>query len=195
MGHEIIHFIEKENCNRNNVLREAQIMADRDGDYTGQIHSIRWIDRTICDNEDAAYNFIDENDKGWYDNLAVRFYDYSSVPMKKTKRMEILEERRDNLRSRLHTMESTPYAKTLISTEFVGCKHCGSKIATKFLKGNRCPVCGTDMRPKTTLDRIASTQKRIDETEKELNEEIVVWQKKQKNKAKIKWLVKIEYHC
>lgn len=193
--HSIRYFIEPEKVDRNKALRKAQAMADDDGDYEGQINSIRWIDRTICDNERAAEEFINEHDRNWYDCLAVRFYDYSSVPMKKTKRVEVLEERRDMLRSRLYTMENTPYAKTLTSTEFVGCKHCVSKIATKFLKGNHCPVCGADMRPKTTLDRISATKNRIEETEKELNEETLAWQKKQRNKAKVMWLVKIEYHC
>jgi hypothetical protein len=192
--HEIIRFTEKENCDRNKVLRYAQDIADRNGDHKGQIHTIRWIERTICDNEDAAYTFINENDKGWYDNLAVRFYDYSSVNMKKTKKVETLEERVKTLRSRLHTLETTPYAETLTSTEFVGCKHCGSKIATKFLKGNHCPVCGADMRPKTTLDRIASTKARIATTEDEIREEKKSLQMKQRKNAKVEWLVKIEFH-
>jgi hypothetical protein len=193
--HEFRYFTEKENCNRDKVLKNAQSIANQNGDYKDQIHTIRWIDRTICDNEEAAHEFINSHDKGWYDCLAVRFYDYSAVNVKKPKRFEVLEERRNTLCARLHDMENTPYAETLTSTEFVGCKHCGSKIATKFLKGNHCPVCGTDMRPKTTMDRIASTKARIAETEKELKEEMQNLQKKQRDKAQIKWLVKIEYHC
>lgn len=193
--HCIHYSTYNEKVNKNSVLADANSYANREGDYRDQIHDIRWIDRTICDNEDAAREYIVSHDKGWYDNIAVRFYDYSSVNVKKTKKVETLEERVKTLRSRLHTLENTPYAQTLTSTEFVGCKHCGSKIATKYLKGNYCPVCGADMRPKTTLDRIASTKERLAETEKELNTEMSVLQKKQRDKAKVKWLVKIEFHC
>ena len=193
--HELRYLVEKENCNKDAVLTKASKIADKHGDYEGQVHSIRWIDRTICDNEDAAREYIRNNDKGWYDNLAVRFYDYSAVNAKKPKKIETLEERVATQRKRLYEIESVPYAKTLTSTEYVGCKHCGSKIATKYLRGNHCPVCGADMRPKTTLDRIESTKARIAETEKELNAEMLTWQKKQRDKAQIKWLVKIEYHC
>ena len=46
------------------------------------------------------------------------------------------------------------------------------------------------MRPDTVLNRLKSLQQSIKSAESQLTEE----QKKLKNKAKIKWLVKVEYH-
>lgn len=191
--HCIRHFTYKEKVNRNSVLAEANAYANREGDYRDQINSIRWMENTICDNEEAAMEFIDKHDSGWYDNIAVRFYSYPK--MKKSKKLETLEERLADQCSRLRTMEQTNYADTLTSTEFVGCKGCGSKIATKYLKGNHCPVCGADMRPKTTLDRISALKERIEKTKAEIHEEKVSLQKKQRKNAEIKWLVKTEFHC
>jgi hypothetical protein len=190
--HCIHNFVVDEKVARDTVLAQASSYADDEGDHKGQIHNIRWFDKTICDNEESAEEFIHNHDNGWYDNLAVRFYSYPR--MKKSKRLETLEERLATLHSRLRTMENTNYTDTLTSTEFVGCKCCGSKIATKYLKGNRCPICGADMRPKTTLDRLSALKERIENTKAEIHEEKVSLQKKQRKNAVVKWLVKIEFH-
>ena len=31
------------------------------------------------------------------------------------------------------------------TSEFRGCKKCGSKLATKYIKGENCPLCGNDV--------------------------------------------------
>lgn len=39
---------------------------------------------------------------------------------------------------------------------YIGCKGCGSRLRVELLDGNRCPLCGEDLRSKTvhkTLDR------------------------------------------
>ena len=74
---------------------------------------------------------------------------------------------------------------------FIGCQTCGSKISHEYLKGNCCPVCGNDLRPKSTRDTVAKYKANVDKA----NDLIKAEEKKAIAKySKIKWLVKIEYH-
>ena len=73
----------------------------------------------------------------------------------------------------------------------IGCLKCGSKLNKDFLNYDKCPLCGTDLRSKTTLEKI----KWFDEKIKDYQNRIETEKRKQKSKAKIKWLIKYEYHC
>lgn len=56
------------------IQKECERIADRNGDYKGQLQScpIRFND-TVMKNADEARNYIELNDSGWYDNLAVKY--------------------------------------------------------------------------------------------------------------------------
>lgn len=56
------------------ILKECQKIADEDGDYKGQIEYIRFKDQ-VLKNRKQAEEWIELNDKGWYDNLAIKFKD------------------------------------------------------------------------------------------------------------------------
>ena len=75
--------------------------------------------------------------------------------------------------------------------KYIGCQKCGSKINKEYLRGERCPMCNTDLRSETTLKKIEWYGEKIDEYHSRIEAE----KRKQQNKAKIKWLVKYEYHC
>lgn len=78
--------------------------------------------------------------------------------------------------------------------EYIGCRHCGSKIARKHLRNNNCPVCGADLRPESTLKAIASAYDSYNKANNRLQEEIKKENAKKRDKAEIRWLVKVEYH-
>lgn len=71
---------------------------------------------------------------------------------------------------------------------YIGCQNCGSKLNKELLKGEKCPVCGSDLRSKTTLNRIDSYDKRIKNLEKKYKEA----EKKQRN---LIWIAKVETVC
>lgn len=41
------------------------------------------------------------------------------------------------------------------TSKVVGCRHCGSKIATKFIQDTVCPVCNLTLLPDTQARRLA----------------------------------------
>lgn len=71
------------------------------------------------------------------------------------------------------------------ASAYIGCQNCGSKLNKEMLKGEKCPVCGSDLRSKTTLNRIDSYDKRIKNLEKKYKEA----EKKQRN---LVWIAKVE---
>ena len=50
--------------------------------------------------------------------------------------------------------------------EFVHCKSCRSRLARKYIKGNKCPLCGNDLRSAAVVNRL----KRLQEMQKELRD-------------------------
>lgn len=60
------------------IVKECNQYADRNGDYKGQVTGIRFND-VVMKNYVEAVDWIERNDKGWYDNLAVKFKENRSV--------------------------------------------------------------------------------------------------------------------
>ena len=50
--------------------------------------------------------------------------------------------------------------------EFVHCRSCRSRLARKYIKGNKCPLCGNDLRLAAVVNRLD----RLQEMQKELRE-------------------------
>ena len=50
--------------------------------------------------------------------------------------------------------------------EFVHCRSCRSRLARKYIKGNKCPLCGNDLRLAAVVNRL----KRLQEMQKELRD-------------------------
>lgn len=175
-----------ENVDRKAVLNSIIKEAARDGDgYSGPMH---WHDEIRpLEDRDAAEARIRQLDKGWYDDHAVRFYDFSGA--KETKRMTELRERvRETCEKRFKYEKE--HSVVAFKAEFVGCPKCGSKLARKFLRGDTCPVCRADMRSETTKQTIEGYKAKVDSLEKQLEEE----RRKQLAARKVMWLVKYEYH-
>ena len=75
MGHNI-HFAEySENVNKKQVQAEWDDYAAKEDWQEGSSglgSDIRWIDH-ICESREEAEEYIRSHDKGWYDQLAVKF--------------------------------------------------------------------------------------------------------------------------
>lgn len=73
----------------------------------------------------------------------------------------------------------------------VTCGRCGSTITIAYMRsGNRCPVCGNDLRAPSTIARIAS----FDEKARKIDLRIHELKAKGAERAKVRWLLKYEYH-
>ena len=128
-----------------------------------------------------------QKDNGWYDDHAVRFYDYSKAIS--TKKIEELK----NKASELVKAKNEYFEKHSIyafKAKYIGCVECGSKLSKRHLMGQRCPVCGNDLRSKTTIDKLAWYDEKVVEISKKIEKE----REKQKKVARVMWLVKIEWH-
>ena len=187
--HNIITKVYDENVDKNKIEKRLNQLAKEDGDYGGLPHPIRWIDHT-CSNEDVARDYINHNDNGWYDQIAVKFLDYPTI---NSSTKENLMQRRKEWCDKLNELRNKIHYAN-VKSNFVSCQKCESKINRKFIKWNICPICRTDMRPKSTLDLIARYEQIIKDIDKQLKEEELRLQEKAKKKAIVKWLVKIEYH-
>ena len=191
MGHCTEHFVFDVNKNKKVIEAEMNQRAIFEGDYHKSLNQdIRWIDH-ICEDEDEARTYVESHDKGWYDQLAVKFRDYPKLEPTKTllnlkERVKREKEKKENY-MKMHSIST-------FKIEFIGCSGCGSKLKRKLLHGERCPLCSTDLRGKTTIDTIQRYNDNIEKLKKQIKEEEKKIQRKNIKKAKIKWLVKIEYH-
>jgi len=184
--HNIHYWVYDGKCDRSKVLADIQRVAESDGDgYSGPL---KWHDEVLpLKNKEEAENWIRAHDKGWYDDHAVLFYDYSDA--KETKKMENLKKKGAELAERLVAFENE-HSVRKFKAEYIGCSNCGSKVAKKYLRSERCPVCGSDLRSESTLKKIKELNDKVIQTREEYRAE----GEKQKSRAKIKWLVKFEYH-
>lgn len=188
MGHAI-HYIEvDEKANKNSVMTDIHEHARRDGD-SGYSSKMTWHDEIspLLSREEAEA-FIEAHDKGFYDDHAVRFFDYSGA----TKTAKITEyEMKIAELMKAKQKYIAEHSVRNFQAKYIGCPKCGSKINKDYLRAERCPLCGMELRSQTTLDKIKWFDTKIEDYRNRVDMEKM----KQKNKAKIKWLVKYEYHC
>lgn len=190
MGHSIEYFSYPEKKGKNNILNEldAYVRNATWEEGGSGLSSIRWYDAPILNSHDEAMSFLDSNDKGWYDQLAVR---YRAVPKGvTTNRLTELEQKYREVSKIYDDLRTKIYVKDF-KAEFIGCKRCGSKVNRKYLRSNMCPVCNFDLRSDTVKKTIEDAYKRVLKVEEQIKEEKL---KLVNKKADIFWLVKIEYH-
>lgn len=186
--HNVEHYDYKENIDKkavytdlNNYVEHATWAEGGNG-----IEPIRWNDY-VCESYEAAKEWIQKHDKGWYDQLAVKY----KTPVRESRKSDKLKELEQKILdaySEYNKRNNALYPKTRTS-EYIGCGQCGSKLSSKHLTSNRCPVCHEDLRPETMLKSIAAAEakwKRAQAIKKEYVDK--------HSKKEIRWLVKIEYH-
>lgn len=196
MGHNIVYFEYPENVDKTKVVNELEIYVSHEAwQEGGHLGQIRWLPGPLCESRDDAEKYIEAHDKGWYDCLAVRYReaDYS----KPTKTYTALLARQKKAEIRYNKLFERSYPETVTST-YIGCKECGSRLNRSYLinrhtliSPNFCPVCGSDLRPASTLKSIKNAKKAMTVINKKLQDEIC---RMAKHSGEIMWLVKIEYH-
>lgn len=185
--HNIGYITRPENVDRGRVLAMIQDIAEHDGDgyYTG---GPKWHDEIPpMESEKAAEAKIKELDKGWYDDHAVRFYDYSEA--QETKRMTEIRKRITETQDRM-TAYAKEHSVKAFKAEYIGCPKCGSKLSRKHLGGDFCPLCRTDLRSDTTRQKLHEYGSKIDMLWQQIEDE----KKKQTKAKRVMWLIKYEYH-
>lgn len=188
MGHNVEHFFYPKNVDKVKVQKELDnYVAHQDWQEgcTGLYKHIRWLPDVICKNEDEAYEVIKRKDDGWYDQLAVLFYNTHEVEDDK---MRELNKKRNEAMFEYQDRDRKLYAET-VKAQFIGCKKCGSRLARSFLKSNNCPVCRTELRPEHMMKSISSAKNKLDRAQRAMDE-----YRERHGKKELMWLVKIEYH-
>lgn len=193
MGHNIDHWDRPESVNKKAFEADINdyVRQHTRGEGGHGLNSpIRWIDH-VCDNREDAMEYIRSHDRGWYDQLAVKYLDYPEL--EPTKTMLTLRER---LRAEQEKRGAyaAAHAVSTFKAEYVGCPECGSKLKRILLRGNSCPLCHSEMRSKTTMDTLQRYDANCTELSKKIKEEERKMQEKARKKATIKWLIKTEYH-
>lgn len=187
MGHAIMHHTYPSTWTLKQVVDDVINYVQHNGDRYGT-DRVRMPTEEVFDTYADAEAYISRVDRHDYDGIAVKYLDFTGVedtPKIKELRAKITEthqKREEYIRT--HSVKTQKAA-------YIGCQSCGSKLNKEKLRGERCPLCSTDLRAASTLERIASFATRIEEYDKKITQERL----KQKKKAKVKWLVKFEYHC
>lgn len=122
-----------------------------------------------------------------YDGYAVRYHE--TGPMSDAY-VQLDKMRIDTFRKRNELCMKPYFADSY--DEYIGCKACGSVISRPHLlkstRPNFCPVCGSDLRPKSVLDEIA----RADAYFNQLDQQLEAENQKIRDSGTIRWLVQVE---
>ena len=188
MSHNVEYYRYPLNVSKDKVKADFDnyvAHADWQEGCCGLYHGIRWLsDKTYKDYQEA-HDAIDRLDRGNYDNLAVMYYQSDFTPDEKYNELKAkVEDARKEFESR--ALKNYP---STITSAFMGCKNCGSKLARLYLQHNSCPVCGRDLRPEYMIKSVEAAKSRYNKAV-----ENACAYKERKSKKKVMWLVKIEYH-
>ena len=162
------------------------------GSYFGPQMHIH--DDVICDSWDDAVKWIDDHDNGFYDDHAVRYRKNISPTVTMRKKKEQINRIRESYKSFL---ESAKLKNR--KSEYVTCPECGSKINIPALVKycsedmHSCPLCGTSLWSKSTMERNQSFLQRIKKAKREYKE--LEAKNNKKSSADLGWCVKVEVHC
>lgn len=175
------------------AYRNCDRMENPNGHYHGNINISH---RKPLNNYQEAYDYIENHTKNSINyDMAVRFYDTDNLHP--TEKEEQLKEKIQIKNQKLKEY----IIKNKLTTKksaFFRCPTCKSKIARQYFEKNKlpehmivnCPVCKTEIRSETILNRIKEFEEKIIKLKKELTSE----KAKPRKGAPIKWLVKIEVH-
>lgn len=170
------------------AAEECSCSCDRWENPSGRYGNPFNIHGKICQSREAAEEFL--INQGTYVDGAVKYRDTESLSSAKIKAVrESIEKTRERKKVYLEAHSFENQKATLIS-----CKNCGSKLSRVELVKQRvsyCPVCRKSLRSEAVKEKIRSYDKKVED----LEEKIEQLQKEMTNKAKIRWLAKVEVHC
>ena len=190
MGHQIEYRTYTERKDKKSIESEINLYVKKatwQEGGCGLENGIRFIDKVMPDYQ-SAMAFLEQNDRGWYDCLAVKYKELPSG--KSTKKLDDLKEKL-RIAYTEYELENRKVVASDFKSDFIGCKNCGSKIRREYLNSNFCPVCHADMRSDTIKKKLASMNAKVNKLRNDIKEE----EKKLAEKSgQICWLVKFEYH-
>lgn len=129
MGHTIQHYDYPGNADKKKVEQElANYVAKRCFQEGGHLSKIRWIDSEPCANEDEAHEKIERLDKGWYDCIAVKYYDTCNVP--ETEKIKTLRAASTQAYRKCNELSAAFHVSDWLSDEYGWC-HFGFDVAEK----------------------------------------------------------------
>ena len=194
MSHNIEYFSYSENVNKKYVKKELdEYVSHRDYQEgcSGLPEPIDWFDH-VCESQDEAKRYIDDHTRHHdYHQAAVKYKVYD--PVKPTKKQLELKAKVEELRAKYASKNNKIHYQG-VKSEYVSCRACGSRLATKYIKSNNCPLCHNDLRPPSVLETIEAARKAYSKVQGEYAKESKKIADKNKGNYKIRWLVKIEYH-
>ena len=166
------------------IMAEINEIVEAESDSGSLYFPIKWIDRNFGSRQEAEtyINSIDTD----YGQFAVKY----TEPVQ-SKKLKELTKKVYEARSKYNAESSVLHASK-VTSDFIGCKKCGSKLARKYIKSNRCPLCGEDMRSNTELKKVAALAAAVDAAQTALAQET---RNQARKGGKEMWLVKIEFHC
>lgn len=195
MGHLITHEVVD---SLEEIEREAVEFAfyntDREENPTGSYHGNLTIhtDTQPFETQEDAYNYLQRICTRSYDDHAVPFY--APVENQTNNKIQDLQRRIEETLTKRSELDQKSWVGYRTSA-FIGCPNCKSKINRQCIRNedNQCPCCHFDLRPPSTLDRLANYINKI----RELNKRLHIEQTKANKQApqKVLWLVKLEIHC
>ena len=185
--HNIIYRSYPEKSTHESIIRECLNIVRSNGNRYGTT-GIRFLEGSICDNRESAIDYIAARDRGDYDGLAVRYYEFGKVP--ETKRVTDLRAKFAEVEKARHEFYAE-HLPTAAKAEYIGCRGCGSKINRQYLLSKvSCPVCHADLRSNSVLERLRKYENQLHDLQEKINAELL----KSREKASVLWLVKFEYH-
>ena len=153
---------------------------------------IRWERAKVFDSLEEAADYAESHAS--YGGHAVRYKEYpKSQP---SKAITELQRRIEEYRNRIAELNKPHYQGVKSAT--IKCKKCGAVLPTSYCGKsyyNNCPVCCGELRPQSTLDKIAGYTQTVSELREKLDAEIKQQNKKNEAKAVIKWCVGCDVHC
>lgn len=158
----------------------------KDGSFTPLQGKIQWRnDLKPFETMGSAKQYIltlDRDGSGFIHQIAVPFY--RDVYNDEVNEAFAKSKKESDLLKQLNDVYYTP-GKTKF--KYVTCRNCGSKLAVEYLKGNTCPLCQEDIRPKPVIQKVEEQREKDLACQKELNRLL----KKYREKC---WLLKVEYY-
>lgn len=184
MGHEIMHLTFDSNQSKKSIVNYCADIVEEDGDG-GSLGGIRFIDYELFDSYEEALEYIEKNDRGWYDNIGVKY----RIP-KQTKGLRALEEKKTKAVNKYHLV-SRDIKEAIIFQDYVRCRHCKKNIPGRKLFSVTCPYCKGDMRTKANIERVQKLKDKANLYTKQYEDE---YERLKFESDEFEWLVKIEYH-
>lgn len=171
MGHQIEYYSAKVTTEKNLKLFISRITGNAyDPRESGGYHGNLTIHKEkVYKDYHEAIEAIKKYNSSWYSDHIVMYYDISAKGRAKVTEWE---KKRDNF-IETHSIHQR-------SSAYIGCPECGSKLYLAYIKGEKCPLCNTDLRPQSTIEKIKWYDKKIKECVNKYKEKT--------------WLAKIEWH-